>query len=36
MYGWELLFSNWLMETRSSEVKHLAVRLLCKKALRSC
>ncbi|KAJ7951988.1 ABC transporter C family member 13 [Quillaja saponaria] len=26
MYGWELLFSNWLMETRSSEVKHLATR----------
>ncbi|KAF7843202.1 ABC transporter C family member 13 isoform X1 [Senna tora] len=26
MHGWELLFSGWLMETRSSEVKHLATR----------
>ncbi|XP_061981764.1 ABC transporter C family member 13 isoform X2 [Populus nigra] len=26
MYGWEHLFSSWLMETRSSEVKHLATR----------
>ncbi|XP_058780381.1 ABC transporter C family member 13-like isoform X2 [Vicia villosa] len=26
MYGWELLFSSWLMETRSLEVKHLATR----------
>ncbi|KAI4355833.1 hypothetical protein L6164_004569 [Bauhinia variegata] len=26
MYGWELLFSDWLMETRSLEVKHLATR----------
>lgn len=26
MYGWELLFSTWLMKTRSSEVKYLAVR----------
>ncbi|XP_031389468.1 ABC transporter C family member 13 isoform X2 [Punica granatum] len=26
MYGWELLFSDWLMETRSSEVKHLSTR----------
>lgn len=25
MYGWEILFSNWLMETRSSEVMHLSV-----------
>ncbi|KAL6144938.1 hypothetical protein ACLB2K_055628 [Fragaria x ananassa] len=26
MYGWELLFSSWLMETRSSEVMHLTTR----------
>ncbi|XP_050286789.1 ABC transporter C family member 13 isoform X1 [Quercus robur] len=26
MYGWELLFSSWLMETRSSEVTHLSTR----------
>ncbi|XP_044487071.1 ABC transporter C family member 13 isoform X3 [Mangifera indica] len=26
MYGWEHLFSCWLMETRSSEVKHLSTR----------
>ncbi|XP_059642397.1 ABC transporter C family member 13 isoform X2 [Cornus florida] len=26
MYGWELLFSSWLMETRSSEVLHLSTR----------
>ncbi|KAK7270617.1 hypothetical protein RJT34_25919 [Clitoria ternatea] len=26
MYGWELLFSSWLMDTRSLEVKHLATR----------
>ncbi|XP_068469094.1 ABC transporter C family member 13-like [Phaseolus vulgaris] len=26
MYGWELLFSSWLMDTRSLEVKHLAMR----------
>uniref|UniRef100_A0A7N2R4R9 ABC transporter C family member 13 n=1 Tax=Quercus lobata TaxID=97700 RepID=A0A7N2R4R9_QUELO len=26
MYGWELLFSSWLMETRSSEVAHLSTR----------
>ncbi|CAN0919726.1 ABC transporter C family member 13 [Linum grandiflorum] len=26
MYGWELLFSNWVMETRMLEVKHLATR----------
>ncbi|XP_025614974.1 ABC transporter C family member 13 isoform X2 [Arachis hypogaea] len=26
MYGWELIFSSWLMETRSLEVKHLATR----------
>ncbi|GMY33956.1 ABC transporter C family member 13, partial [Fagus crenata] len=26
MYGWELLFSSWLMETRSSEVTHLTTR----------
>ncbi|KAL9323166.1 hypothetical protein ACSQ67_011219 [Phaseolus vulgaris] len=26
MYGWELLFSSWLMNTRSLEVKHLATR----------
>ncbi|KAJ6703052.1 ATP-BINDING CASSETTE SUB-FAMILY C [Salix viminalis] len=26
MYGWEHLFSSWLMETRSSEVKHLSTR----------
>ncbi|XP_019436154.1 PREDICTED: ABC transporter C family member 13 isoform X3 [Lupinus angustifolius] len=26
MYGWELLFSSWLMETRSLEVKHLSTR----------
>ncbi|PON89300.1 ATP-binding cassette containing protein [Trema orientale] len=26
MYSWELLFSNWLMETRSSEVMHLSTR----------
>ncbi|KAI9089508.1 hypothetical protein K1719_029113 [Acacia pycnantha] len=26
MHAWELLFSGWLMETRSSEVKHLATR----------
>ncbi|KVH98084.1 AAA+ ATPase domain-containing protein [Cynara cardunculus var. scolymus] len=25
MYGWELLFSSWLMKTRSLEVKYLAV-----------
>jgi len=33
MYGWELLFSSWLMATRSLEVKHLAVRLYAKKLL---
>ncbi|XP_024972697.1 ABC transporter C family member 13 [Cynara cardunculus var. scolymus] len=26
MYGWELLFSSWLMKTRSLEVKYLATR----------
>uniref|UniRef100_F6HBQ8 ABC-type xenobiotic transporter n=1 Tax=Vitis vinifera TaxID=29760 RepID=F6HBQ8_VITVI len=26
MYGWELLFMSWLMEIRSSEVKHLSTR----------
>ncbi|PON77820.1 ATP-binding cassette containing protein [Parasponia andersonii] len=26
MYSWELLFSNWLMETRYSEVMHLSTR----------
>ncbi|XP_010063576.2 ABC transporter C family member 13 isoform X4 [Eucalyptus grandis] len=26
MYGWELIFSNWLLETRSSEVQHLKTR----------
>ncbi|XVE89152.1 hypothetical protein DITRI_Ditri19aG0127600 [Diplodiscus trichospermus] len=26
MYSWEILFSSWLMETRSLEVKHLATR----------
>ncbi|XP_020232215.1 ABC transporter C family member 13 isoform X1 [Cajanus cajan] len=26
MYGWELLFSSWLMNTRSLEIKHLATR----------
>lgn len=26
MYGWELLFSSWLMDARSSEVKYLATR----------
>ncbi|XP_038713738.1 ABC transporter C family member 13 isoform X2 [Tripterygium wilfordii] len=26
MYGWEHLFSSWLLKTRSSEVKHLATR----------
>ncbi|OAY37002.1 hypothetical protein MANES_11G066800v8 [Manihot esculenta] len=26
MYGWERLFSSWLMDTRSSELKHLATR----------
>ncbi|KAK7325305.1 hypothetical protein VNO77_29465 [Canavalia gladiata] len=26
MYGWELLFTSWLMDTRSLEVKHLATR----------
>ncbi|XAR50466.1 Xenobiotic-transporting ATPase [Bertholletia excelsa] len=26
MYAWELLFTNWLMKTRSSEVKHLSTR----------
>nr|XP_048320178.1 ABC transporter C family member 13-like isoform X1 [Ziziphus jujuba var. spinosa] len=26
MYGWELLFSCWLMETRSLEVTHLTTR----------
>ncbi|KAL8042899.1 hypothetical protein ABFX02_09G082600 [Erythranthe guttata] len=26
MYGWELLFSSWLMKTRSSEVKYLSTR----------
>ncbi|KAH9715831.1 multidrug resistance-associated protein 11 [Citrus sinensis] len=26
MYGWEQIFSSWLMETRSSEVKHLSTR----------
>ncbi|CAI0420896.1 unnamed protein product [Linum tenue] len=26
MYGWEQLFSKWLMETRMLEVKHLATR----------
>lgn len=25
MYSWEHIFSSWLMETRSSEVKHLSV-----------
>ncbi|XP_047341674.1 ABC transporter C family member 13 [Impatiens glandulifera] len=26
MYGWELLFTSWLKETRSSEVTHLSTR----------
>ncbi|CAN1224126.1 ABC transporter C family member 13 [Linum perenne] len=26
MYGWEQLFSNWVMDTRILEVKHLATR----------
>ncbi|XP_022714739.1 ABC transporter C family member 13 isoform X2 [Durio zibethinus] len=26
MYSWEVLFSSWLMDTRSLEVKHLATR----------
>ncbi|GMN36333.1 hypothetical protein TIFTF001_005927 [Ficus carica] len=26
MYGWELLFSGWLMDTRSLEVAHLSTR----------
>ncbi|XP_048129679.1 ABC transporter C family member 13 isoform X2 [Rhodamnia argentea] len=26
MYGWELIFSNWLLKTRSLEVKHLKTR----------
>ncbi|XP_043706853.1 ABC transporter C family member 13 isoform X2 [Telopea speciosissima] len=26
MYGWDLLFTNWLMETRSMEVKYLSTR----------
>ncbi|CAJ1852919.1 unnamed protein product [Sphenostylis stenocarpa] len=26
MYGWEFLFSSWLMDTRTLEVKHLATR----------
>uniref|UniRef100_A0A7N0ZU15 ABC-type xenobiotic transporter n=2 Tax=Kalanchoe fedtschenkoi TaxID=63787 RepID=A0A7N0ZU15_KALFE len=26
MYGWELLFTDWLMKTRSLEVKHLSTR----------
>lgn len=26
MYGWELLFSSWLIKTRSSEVSYLSVR----------
>ncbi|KAJ4718638.1 ABC transporter family protein [Melia azedarach] len=26
MYGWEHIFSSWLMETRSLEVKHLSTR----------
>ncbi|KAK1557413.1 hypothetical protein Q3G72_024236 [Acer saccharum] len=26
MYSWEQIFSSWLMETRSSEVKHLSTR----------
>ncbi|XP_017978946.1 PREDICTED: ABC transporter C family member 13 isoform X3 [Theobroma cacao] len=26
MYSWEILFSRWLMDTRSLEVKHLATR----------
>ncbi|XP_042499718.1 ABC transporter C family member 13-like [Macadamia integrifolia] len=26
MYGWELLFTNWLLETRSMEVKYLSTR----------
>ncbi|XVF24656.1 hypothetical protein REPUB_Repub13aG0145900 [Reevesia pubescens] len=26
MYSWEILFSSWLMDTRSLEVKHLATR----------
>ncbi|KAJ4958746.1 hypothetical protein NE237_025857 [Protea cynaroides] len=26
MYGWELLFTNWLMETRSMEVEYLSTR----------
>ncbi|GAB2228243.1 hypothetical protein Droror1_Dr00010073 [Drosera rotundifolia] len=26
MYGWEVLFMGWVMETRSSEVMHLATR----------
>ncbi|GER44073.1 ABC transporter C family member [Striga asiatica] len=25
MYGWELLFASWLMNTRSSEVKYLSI-----------
>ncbi|TYH16571.1 hypothetical protein ES288_A05G126600v1 [Gossypium darwinii] len=26
MYSWEILFSSWLMDTRSLELKHLATR----------
>ncbi|KAL8456965.1 hypothetical protein ACS0TY_034986 [Phlomoides rotata] len=26
MYGWELLFSSWLMKTRASEVRYLSTR----------
>ncbi|OMO74143.1 hypothetical protein COLO4_26706 [Corchorus olitorius] len=26
MYSWEILFSSWLMDTRTLEVKHLATR----------
>ncbi|GMH15889.1 hypothetical protein Nepgr_017730 [Nepenthes gracilis] len=26
MYGWELLFTDWVMEARSSEVTHLSTR----------
>ncbi|KAH9621688.1 hypothetical protein KSS87_015231, partial [Heliosperma pusillum] len=26
LYGWEILFTNWVMETRRSEVAHLSTR----------
>ncbi|XP_070660846.1 ABC transporter C family member 13 isoform X3 [Malus domestica] len=34
MYGWELLFSSWLMETRSLEVMHLTAIISLKRLTR--